>query len=257
MSTTYAPMIGHLEPTGPSYTAAYLRGWNAAERGSEGALDRADMRNEPDAWYDGYADSAAGRAKYTLRTVRRDVAQGLARYLDADSRDLVRGYFRPDQLADADRVAMFPTEPEPTHNVVIEHDANRGYPWRARCLTCDWRSWYYAAKHAADGMADAHRANPAEETPGGGWIVEPEPVAEPETHDLRVCGCCLVMVANNDRCVCDCTDHPDGLAAFPGLDHAYVVPGDLDECDDFSRAQCAGCGSWLAGTRYPVTATEL
>lgn len=182
MTTTYAPRIGKLEPSGPSYTAAYRRGWDAAERGAEGALGRADFRNEPDAWYDGYVDSAAGRPKYTLRTVRRDVLQGLARLLDADRRELVRGYYRADELGDADRAAIFPSEPEPTHDVVIEHDADRGYPWRARCLTCDWRSWFYAAKHAADGMADAHRANPAEESPAGGWVTGPEPTPKYSAH---------------------------------------------------------------------------
>lgn len=32
-----------------------------------GALDRADQRGEPEAWYDGYLDAAAGREKWHLR----------------------------------------------------------------------------------------------------------------------------------------------------------------------------------------------
>jgi len=48
------------------YRAAYQRGWLAARR--VGALERADDRGEPDAWYDGYLDNAAGREKWHLAT---------------------------------------------------------------------------------------------------------------------------------------------------------------------------------------------
>ncbi|WP_152346610.1 hypothetical protein [Brevibacterium sp. CFH 10365] len=44
----------------------YRRGWDAERRGSETALERADARGEPTAWYDGYMDSATGRPKYFL-----------------------------------------------------------------------------------------------------------------------------------------------------------------------------------------------
>lgn len=47
--------------------ASYRRGWSASERASEGALERADMRNEPNEWYDGYMDFAAVRPKYHSR----------------------------------------------------------------------------------------------------------------------------------------------------------------------------------------------
>ena len=324
MTTTYAPRIAKLEPSGDPYTTAYRRGWNSAERGSEGALDRADLRNEPDAWYDGYADSAAGRPKYTLRSVRRAVVQGMARYLNPDERELVRDYYASAQVHNYDRAAIFgaSADPEPaTHDVVIEHDADRGYPWRARCRTCDWRSWYYASQHAAEGMADDHRNHPEAESPAGGWVADPEPTAErprydvlddngdvlesfeswtlacvrlrdwsagsghgsirdndtdtvtpnpyyiepddddtePETYELMVCECCLCKLANDEPCQCDDDprNHPHGLAAFRSYDHAYIVPCDLDDCEDFSRAQCRGCGSCLAGARYPVTVTEL
>lgn len=46
----------------PEYRAAYDRGWRA----TPGALERADDRGEPGAWYDGYQDNAAGRPKWTL-----------------------------------------------------------------------------------------------------------------------------------------------------------------------------------------------
>jgi len=42
----------------------YRRGWAASARASDGALDRADSRGEPDAWYDGYLDNAVGRPMY-------------------------------------------------------------------------------------------------------------------------------------------------------------------------------------------------
>ena len=50
----------------PEYRAAYNRGWRASATTTGGALDRADARREPDAWYDGYLDHAAGREKWHL-----------------------------------------------------------------------------------------------------------------------------------------------------------------------------------------------
>jgi hypothetical protein len=52
----------------PEYARDYQLGWAAGERISDGALDRADARGVSHAWYDGYADSAAGRRKWHLRT---------------------------------------------------------------------------------------------------------------------------------------------------------------------------------------------
>lgn len=49
---------------GADYVRHYNRGRQASLRGSE--LDAADWRGEPDAWYNGYADVAAGRAKWHL-----------------------------------------------------------------------------------------------------------------------------------------------------------------------------------------------
>lgn len=48
-------------------TKDYNRGWRASQGGSETALDRADMRGESMAWYDGYMDDAVGRPKFFLR----------------------------------------------------------------------------------------------------------------------------------------------------------------------------------------------
>jgi hypothetical protein len=57
----------------PEYRKAYLRGWRASARVADGALDRADRRGEPDAWYDGYHDEAAGREKWHLaRCINHD-----------------------------------------------------------------------------------------------------------------------------------------------------------------------------------------
>ena len=47
------------------YRKAYNRGWASGQRGI-GGLDRADDRGEPEAWYDGYLDAAAGREKWHL-----------------------------------------------------------------------------------------------------------------------------------------------------------------------------------------------
>jgi hypothetical protein len=49
----------------PGYRQAYERGWRNSA-GPSASLDRADSRGEPDAWYDGYFDYAAGREKWHL-----------------------------------------------------------------------------------------------------------------------------------------------------------------------------------------------
>ena len=44
---------------------AYTRGWIASARPDASTpLDAADRRGEPDEWYDGYLDMAAGREKW-------------------------------------------------------------------------------------------------------------------------------------------------------------------------------------------------
>jgi hypothetical protein len=50
----------------PKYRADYRRGWNTSKRGSEYALERADDRNEPSAWMDGYLDNSACRKRWHL-----------------------------------------------------------------------------------------------------------------------------------------------------------------------------------------------
>jgi hypothetical protein len=52
----------------PEYAGHYNRGWKASQGGgANSALDRADFRHEPDAWYDGYHDYAADRPKFHSR----------------------------------------------------------------------------------------------------------------------------------------------------------------------------------------------
>jgi hypothetical protein len=58
--------ITRLAKGSPEYKRDYRLGWAASERGTEGALDRADGRNVSHAWYDGYMDSACGREKWHL-----------------------------------------------------------------------------------------------------------------------------------------------------------------------------------------------
>lgn len=48
-------------------TKSYNRGWQAGHRAADMALDRADDRGEPEPWYDGYLDAAAGRDKWHSR----------------------------------------------------------------------------------------------------------------------------------------------------------------------------------------------
>lgn len=47
-----------------AYRVDYRRGWRASAALRDGALERADIRNEPSAWYDGYFDYAASRPRY-------------------------------------------------------------------------------------------------------------------------------------------------------------------------------------------------
>lgn len=60
-------MIRFVSHSSAEYIKDYENGWKTSQRGSEGALDRADARNVSHAWYDGYADYAASREKWHLR----------------------------------------------------------------------------------------------------------------------------------------------------------------------------------------------
>lgn len=49
------------------YRDAYTRGWKVSERCLDDfPLDSADSRGEPESWYDGYFDAAAGRDKWHI-----------------------------------------------------------------------------------------------------------------------------------------------------------------------------------------------
>lgn len=50
------------EALADAYRVDYNRGWRAGGRGT--GLEAADARGEPEAWYDGYHDRAAGRLKW-------------------------------------------------------------------------------------------------------------------------------------------------------------------------------------------------
>jgi hypothetical protein len=59
---------------------SYDRGWRASQRygrreyeGMASPMENADIRGEPDAWYDGYLDHATDRAKWhTARKHERE-----------------------------------------------------------------------------------------------------------------------------------------------------------------------------------------
>lgn len=55
----------------PYDVRSYRRGWTASqeERGSGWVtpLDRADLRGEPNEWYDGYSDHSQGNKRYHYR----------------------------------------------------------------------------------------------------------------------------------------------------------------------------------------------
>lgn len=55
-----------MSTTKPSaeYRRDYNRGWRYSSTSLDPTLDHGDARGEPDAWYDGYLDAAAGREKW-------------------------------------------------------------------------------------------------------------------------------------------------------------------------------------------------
>lgn len=53
-----------------AYKQAYINGWNAWQRGSVDALEKADARQVSAGWYDGFFDADAGREKGTLLRYR-------------------------------------------------------------------------------------------------------------------------------------------------------------------------------------------
>lgn len=67
------------------YVKHYSRGYSASRRAmdsmsDESPLERADMRGEPDSWYDGYHDEAAGRDKFETALYRHDPEGYKSRY---------------------------------------------------------------------------------------------------------------------------------------------------------------------------------
>src|SRR6266568_378123 len=73
--TDYSDDPGFAKPPegGREYNGHYNRGWQSSQRAARSAgngpsaLERADDRREPDAWYDGYLDHATGRPKFHSR----------------------------------------------------------------------------------------------------------------------------------------------------------------------------------------------
>lgn len=78
--------IRSIDPQSPEYDRDYANGWRASENYTDGALERADARGVSHAWYDGYADSAAGRPKWTYREARRAGYDSVQEYWDRPER---------------------------------------------------------------------------------------------------------------------------------------------------------------------------
>lgn len=63
-----------------------------------------------------------------------------------------------------------------------------------------------------------------------------------------ICPCCVIMAYNGEECECAPEDHPEGI---DNLDTSeYDVPFGESE---FSMSPCWACGTYLAGTRHPIT----
>lgn len=73
------------------------------------------------------------------------------------------------------------------------------------------------------------------------------------THELSVCRCCLLMVANDEGCDCsvDPDQHPHDVACFPHLGTLVSIVADGAELG-FCSTECDGCGTHLAGDRFRV-----
>ena len=84
---------------------------------------------------------------------------------------------------------------------------------------------------------------------------------------LMVCQDCIMEIANGDLTGLDYhLDHDEATAraieirsAIASFYPHHLVPGGTDEDgeeiedDEFSARDCDCCGSWLAGSRHPVT----
>lgn len=72
--------------------------------------------------------------------------------------------------------------------------------------------------------------------------------------ELLVCGDCAQVIANGE--IDDGTDRGDEIAALQvevwGADAWGLVLGDTDDMVDFSTRRCDGCGTYLAGERFPA-----
>ena len=90
-----------------------------------------------------------------------------------------------------------------------------------------------------------------------------------DVHNLRVCGCCLQLIANGE--INNGTDDAEvtsaGQVATWGPNVTNMIAGGPhgDDCDNdgstdcdcedfgFSWSDCEGCGSALGGDRYAAT----
>lgn len=69
------------------------------------------------------------------------------------------------------------------------------------------------------------------------------------THDLWLCSCCIVKLANDDTSGCEFSGCHDDVKPMSLLaDEPNVVPGSAER--DFSSVRCDGCGTDLAGYRH-------
>ena len=116
-----AQQIRHLDPLSQEYARDYNNGWRASERYllSDSyqvltPLERADQRNVPNAWYDGYHDHAADRPKWTYQQAR------LAGFDSAEDYLIGRPAEAPDWRAD---LLGGPPIDVPDHVVVGAHSA--------------------------------------------------------------------------------------------------------------------------------------
>ena len=72
--------------------------------------------------------------------------------------------------------------------------------------------------------------------------------------DLHVCGSCAQVIANGE--INDRTDEGDRIVALQveiwGNDAWGLILDDTDDMVDFSTRRCDGCGTYLAGERFPA-----
>lgn len=136
----------------PDYKKAYERGYNASRTNNgRDRLERADDRNEPDAWYDGWGDWVDGSGKW-----------GTPKKLDEEEFSAVNGANRLDQMSNLDRANNLRkfTQNGPDYNRSVVENLGRYRDW-TRKGDADFARISLIRAEAAAGLRPSEDVNAA------------------------------------------------------------------------------------------------